>query len=357
MKKALSMVLALAMTLSLAACGGGNGGSGGNAGGSQPSGGSSAQQPSGGSADGETVSLKIAHVEAEDRSTHKALLQFKSDLEEKSGGRFQIEIFPNAELGGDEELCESVAMGTIQMALPSTSVLTAYNERIGVLDMPYLFKDAQDAFDALDGALGDQISEWIAGNGFISLGYPYNGPRCTTNSVRPIHTPDDLKGLKIRVMSSPVFIDMYTTLGANATPMSFSELFTGLQQNTVEGQENPPTLIYASGFQQVQKYLTIDNHVHNFLPILTNEAWFNGLSAEDQAMVKECAADLVTNQRKIELEDNETIVEKLEGEGMEVNYLTDEEYQQFVDAVQPMYEKYQGQWGTEIFDLATSFNG
>ena len=177
MKKALSMVLALAMTLSLAACGGGNGGSGGNAGGSQPSGGSSAQQPSGGSADGETVSLKIAHVEAEDRSTHKALLQFKSDLEEKSGGRFQIEIFPNAELGGDEELCESVAMGTIQMALPSTSVLTAYNERIGVLDMPYLFKDAQSAFDALDGALGDQISEWIAGNGFISLGYTYNGPR------------------------------------------------------------------------------------------------------------------------------------------------------------------------------------
>ena len=172
-----------------------------------------------------------------------------------------------------------------------------------------------------------------------------------------ITTPADLKGLKIRVMSSPVFIDMYTTLGANATPMSFSELFTGLQQNTVEGQENPPTLIYASGFQQVQKYLTIDNHVHNFLPILTNEAWFNGLSAEDQAMVKECAADLVTNQRKIELEDNETIVEKLEGEGMEVNYLTDEEYQQFVDAVQPMYEKYQGQWGTEIFDLATSFNG
>lgn len=358
MKKALSLVLALAMTLSLAACGGngGNGGDGGtgsaggsNAGGSQSSNG-------GGNAGGETVTLKIAHVEAEDRSTHKALLQFKSDLEEKSGGRFQIEIYPNAELGGDEELCESVAMGTIQMALPSTSVLTAYNERIGILDMPYLFKDAQSAFNALDGALGDQISEWIAGNGFISLGYTYNGPRCTTNSVRPIYTPDDLKGLKIRVMSSPVFIDMYDTLGANTTPMSFSELFTGLQQNTVEGQENPPTLIYASGFQQVQKYLTIDNHVHNFLPILTNEAWFNGLSAEDQALVKECAADLVKNQREIELADNETIVEKLESEGMEVNYLTDEQYQQFVDAVQPMYEKYQGNWGTEIFDLATSFN-
>ena len=355
MKKAFSLVLALAMTLSLAACGG-NGGSGSN-GGNGGAGSTGGSQSGNGGGNAAATVLKIGHVEAEDRSTHKALLQFKSDLETKTEGRIEVQIFPNSELGGDEELCESVAMGTIQMALPSTSVLTGYKDEIGVLDMPYLFKDAQSAFNALDGALGEQISEWIVGNGFISLGYTYNGPRCTTNSIRPIYTPADLSGLKIRVMNSPVFITMYTTLGANATPMSFSELFTGLQQNTVDGQENPPTLIYASGFQQVQKYLTIDNHVHNFLPILTNEAWFNGLSADDQAILKECAADLVTNQRKIELEDNETIVEKLEAEGMEVNYLTDEQYQQFVDAVQPMYDQYKAEWGSEIFDLATSFNG
>lgn len=278
------------------------------------------------------------------------------EIESKTDGRIEVQIFPNAELGGDEELCESVAMGTIQMALPSTSVLTAYNERIGVLDMPYLFTDAQSAFDALDGKLGEQIDEWIAGNGFISLGYVYNGPRCTTNSVRPIYTPDDLAGLKIRVMNSPVFIRMYEVLGANATPMSFSELFTGLQQHTVEGQENPPTLIYASGFQQVQKYLTIDNHVHNFLPILTNENWVNSLSADDQAILKACCANMVANQRNIELEDNTDIVAKLQEADMEVNYLTDEQYQSFVDKVQPMYDEYKAAWGTEIFDLATSFN-
>lgn len=344
MKKALSLALAVAMALSLVACG--NSSSSGS--------GSDASQSGGGNT--EATILKVGHVEAEDRSTHKALLQFKEELEEKTEGRIEVQIFPNSELGGDEELCESVAMGTIQMCLPSTSVLTAYNERIGILDMPYLFTDSQSAFNALDGELGDQIDEWIAGNGFISLGYVYNGPRCTTNSVRPIHTPADLAGLKIRVMNSPVFIRMYEVLGANPTPMSFSELFTGLQQNTVNGQENPPTLIYASGFQQVQKYLTIDNHVHNFLPILTNEAWFNSLSEEDQAILTECAANMVTNQRNIELEDNETIVEKLEAEGMEVNYLTDEEYQAFVDAVQPMYDEYRAQWGDEIFDLALSYN-
>ena len=344
MKKALSLILALAMTATLVACGGS----------SKPS--TSAGDKSSDAPAASATVLKVGHVEAEDRSTHKALLQFKDELESKTEGRIEVQIFPNAELGGDEELCESVAMGTIQMALPSTSVLTAYKDEIGVLDMPYLFKDAQSAFNALDGELGAQIDEWIAGNGFISLGYVYNGPRCTTNNVRPIYTPADLAGLKMRVMSSPVFIAMYETLGANATPMSFSELFTGLQQNVVDGQENPPTLIYASGFQQVQKYLTMDSHVHNFLPILTNEAWFNGLSADDQAILKECCANMVTNQRNIELEDNETIVEKLESEGMEVNYLSDDQYQAFVDAVQPMYDSYKAQWGTEIFDLATSFN-
>jgi len=345
MKKTLSIILAAAMALPLAACGTGSGG------GTSPS-------VSGASSSGtaSSVTLKVGHIEAEDRSTHKALLQFKDELEEKTGGRITVEIFPNGELGGDEELCEAVAMGTIQMALPSSSVLTAYNEQIGILDMPYLFQDAQSAFNALDGELGAQIDQWIAGHGFVSLGYLYNGPRCTTNNVRPIYTPDDLKGLKIRVMSSPVFIRMYEVLGANPTPMSFSELYTGMQQNVVEGQENPPTLIYASGFQQVQKYLTLDEHVHNFLPILTNEAWLNSLSAGDQAIVKECCADMVTNQRRIELEDNETIVGKLEAEGMEVNELTADQYQAFVDAIQPLYDEYKAAWGTGIFDLAASFN-
>jgi len=210
---------------------------------------------------------------------------------------------------------------------------------------------------ALDGELGTQIDQWIAGNGFVSLGYLYNGPRCTTNNVRPIYSPADLAGLKIRVMSSPVFLSMYETLGANPTPMSFSELYTGMQQNVVDGQENPPTLIYASGFHQVQKYLTLDDHVHNFLPILTNEAWLNSLSAEDQEILKQCAADMVTNQRSLELADNETIVDTLAASGMEVNELTAEQYQAFVDAIQPMYDEYKAAWGNEIFDLASSFNG
>ena len=177
MKKVIVALLSLVMVFAMTACGGGGG------------------SDSGG--DQVTV-LKIGHVEAEDRSVHKALLNMKDKIEEQTDGRISVEIYPNAELGGDEELCEQVAQGTIQMALPSTSVITAYDEKIGILDMPYLFKDAQAAFDALDGELGDQIDEWIADSGFVSLGYIYNGPRSTTNNLRPIYTPDDLAGMKIR---------------------------------------------------------------------------------------------------------------------------------------------------------------
>ena len=173
MKKALSLILALAMILALTACGSKT---------DAPSGNGDTQTDT----PAEKIVLKIGHVEAEDRSTHKALLIFKDEIESKTDGRIEVQIFPNAELGGDEELCESVAMGTIQMAQPSTSVLTAYNDRIGVLDMPYLFTDAQSAFDALDGKLGEQIDEWIAGNGFISLGYVYNGRRWGTNAGGPL---------------------------------------------------------------------------------------------------------------------------------------------------------------------------
>lgn len=167
----------------------------------------------------ETV-LKIGHVEPEDRSTHKALLNFKKKVEERSKGSLKIEIYPNGALGGDVQLSEAVATGSLDMALPSTSVLTTYNDEFGVLDMPYLFKSSEAAFKALDGDVGKELNGKIASKGIDILGYSYNGPRSTTSKVKPIVTPEDLKGLKMRVMESPIFIDFYKTLGANPTPIA-----------------------------------------------------------------------------------------------------------------------------------------
>lgn len=311
----------------------------------------------GGSNTEKAVNLRVGHVETEDRSTHRALLEFKEEVETKSNGSITIEIHPNGSLGGDVQLTESVAMGTLDMALPATSVLVTYSKEFGVLDMPYLFKDPESAFAAMDGEVGEYFNKTLETVGIKNLGYPYNGLRSLTNSVRPVNEPADLKGMKVRVMESPVFIDFFETLGANAIPMSFTELFTGLQQGTVEAQENPPSLIYSSKFHEVQDYLSLTEHVHNFLAFIMNKNKFDSLSAEQQEIITTAAKAFVDKQRAMELEDTNKYVELLASEGgMTVNEVSPENKQKFRDALQPMYDKYYKEFGQEIFDLAEQYN-
>lgn len=303
------------------------------------------------------VIIKIGHVEPESRSTHKALLNFKKNVEEKSKGKIGIEIYPNGSLGGDVQMTESVAMGTLQSTLPSTSVLTTYSEEFGILDMPYLFKNSESAFAALDGEVGEYFNKKLDEQGIHCLGYAYNGPRSTTTNSGLIEKPDDLKGVKMRVMESPIFIDFYKTLGANPTPMSFTELYTGLQQGTVEAQENPPSLTFANKFYEVQKYQTIDEHVHNFLPFLINKNVYDSLDKDMQELLENEAKAFVAEQRKMELEDNIKAIKDLETEGkLTTNVFNDDQKLEFRKALQPMYDKYKKQFGEELFNLCEKYN-
>lgn len=344
MKKLLSLVLAIGLMMSLMA-----GCSSKNA--------TTTTENDSSNGSGKKVTLKIGHVEPEDRSTNKALLEFKKEVESKSNSSISIEIFPNGALGGDVQLTESVAMGTLDMALPSTSVLTTYDKKFGVLDMPYLFKDAQSSFKAMDGDVGKYFDSALEKVGIKNLGYSFNGIRSMTNSVRPINEPADLKGMKVRVMESPVFIDFFKTLGANATPMSFNELYTGLQQKTVEAQENPPSLIYANKFYEVQSYLSLTEHVNNFLAFIMNKNIYDSLSSDQQQIISTAAKNFVTLQRDMELNDTDKYVNLLGTEGkMKVNKVTTENKQKIKDALKPMYEKYEKEFGKDIFDMAQKYN-
>ncbi len=335
-QKIVAAGLAATMALSMAACGR-NAGNGTNAG-------------------EDTITINIGHVEAEDRSTHQALVEsFKKTVEEKSNGTISVQIYPNSVLGGDAELTESVAMGTLEAALPSTSVLVSYSDDFGIMDMPYLFSSPENAFAAMDGDLGTYFNEKLEEVGIHSLGYSYNGLRSMTNSSHPIETPDDLKGLKMRVMENEVFIDFFETLGASATPMSFNELFTGLQQHTVDGEENPPSLIYASKFQEVQEYLSLTEHVNNFLGFIMNQDFYNSLTQEQREIIDEAAEEFVKAQRQMELEDTDHYIELLEEEGMQVNSLTAEQKADFRQVLEPMYEKYRVQYGEEVFEMAEKY--
>lgn len=348
MKKFICLIMALIMILSLAT---GCTKSEAPAPSTQPSGTSgsnTAETPK-----AEVKTIKYGHIVAEDHSVHLSAVKFKEYVEKESGGSLKVEIYPNGILGGDVQMTEAVALGTLQMALPSTSVLVMYSPMFGALDMPFMFNNVDKAFEGLNGGpIGEKLDAELEKVGIHNVGYNFNGIRNMTNNVRPINEPADLKGIKMRVMESPVFIDLFKYLGSNATPMSFGELFTGLQQKTVDGQENPASLIYASKFQEVQKYISLTEHVYSFCANIMNKDFYDSLTDEQKKVVDDGAKQfLVDAQIKAEVSDNQKFVDMLKDAGMGVNTITPENKQKFIDAVAPMYEKYQNELGKEIFDI------
>lgn len=301
--------------------------------------------------------IRIAHIEAEDRSTHKALLKFKDYVERESGGRLDIKILPNGQFGGDKASIEGVELGTIHMALPAVSVLTSYDERFGLLDMPFLFKSEKAIFDSLDGEIGAIYNTILDSKGFHNLGYNYNGPRSISNNTRPINEPDDLKGVRIRVMETPVFIDMFNALGANPTPMAFGEIFTGLQQGTVSGQENAPSLVYASRFYEVQKYYSLTAHTYSIMAILMNKKYCNKLPADMQKILQDGADTwLIKYQRELESSETADYIKRLGEKGMQVNEISPENKVKFIKAVQPVYAKNEPKIGKDLFEITKKYN-
>ena len=302
------------------------------------------------------TTLKIGHVEAEERSTHIALVKFKERVEAESKGNITVEIYPNASYGNDAQMVAAVAMGTLQMTLPSTGNMSPYDEKWGIFDVPFLFTSVESAFNAVDGKIGEYLNELLKGTGTVSLGYTYNGVRSMSNNKRPINEPADCKGIVFRIMDSAVFRVMFQSLGANPTPIAFSEVYTALQTGVAEGQENAASLTYAMKFHEVQKYFSLTEHVFSFLPIVTSEQWYNSLDAANKAIIDKNIPIMVTEQREMEVAENGKFIQLIADSGVAVNSITPENHEKFVEAVQPLYVEYIGKWGQEIFDLAKSYN-
>lgn len=307
---------------------------------------------------GGSYRISIGHICSEQHTIHQVCLEFKEQVEAQSGGKITVEIHPNSELGGDEAMLESVALGTLTMVIPSATIMSGYVPEFDVLGMPYLFENTDQAFETIDGGLGDLLNQKLlnAGAGFTNLGYNFNGIRNMTNNKRAIHTPDDLKGLKMRCMSNQIFVQMFEHLGANATPMSWSELFTAMQQGTVDGEENPASLIYESKFNEVQKYLSTTEHIYDFCTIVIGTKFYEGMDEQAKKIVYDAAQEtLIKKQRELETNKNEEYIDKLEQEGMEVTRLTPEERKAFAGKVQPMYEGWENKFGQDIVDAIEKY--
>lgn len=340
MKRLFALVLSLAMTLALVGCGDTNSDNNGDSG-------------------DESITIKLATIGPETGTVQADAEHVLMDyIEEASNGRIKVDYYPNGALGGDLDLAEGLSNGSIQLATLSNSVLTSYSDNFGILDMPFLFDSSDAALKALnEGELGQILKDSLVGTGVKFSDYwGFGGFRGLSNSKHPVETPADLEGVKIRVMESPVYITAFTLLGANPTPVSFSELFTALQNKTVEGQDNDPSLTYTSKFYEVNPYYTDLEHVISVSNMYMSEDWYNGLSDEDKAIIDEACKRFSEYCTEASTKAYEENLQLLADEGVEVTRLTAENRKLFQKAVEPMYDEYIALWGQEIFDAARAYN-
>lgn len=273
---------------------------------------------------------------------------FKETLEELSDGAYTVNEHPSGSLGGEREMIEGLQIGTVDFVITSTGPLGNFVPETYVLDLPFLFEDYEKARCVLDSDLGDELLEKMGEHDLVGLAWSENGFRHMTNSQREIATPEDAEGLRVRTMENSVHQEAFRQMGARPTPMAFPELFTALQQGTVDGQENPITVIVATNFWEVQDYLSLTGHVYSPAIVLGSPIFMDGLSEEERGWFEQAAeASAEATREEVSRLEREG-VELLEENGMTVK--TDIDVAPFREAVEPAYEIFTSEYGDEMLE-------
>tara|TARA_B100000700_G_scaffold300257_1_gene368181 strand:+ start:13327 stop:14334 length:1008 start_codon:yes stop_codon:yes gene_type:complete len=300
------------------------------------------------SLDADAQSVTIAHATSDSSSYSKGVDAFKATLEKLSDGQFTVTEQPAGALGGERSMIEGLQIGTIDGVITSTGPLGNFVPETYVLDLPFLFDDYQQARCVLDGPIGQELLDKIDQNNLVGLAWTENGFRHMTNSQRSIRTPDDVEGLKLRTMENKVHMAAFKAMGAHPTPMAFPELFTALQQGTVDGQENPISVILTSNLWEAQDYLSLTGHVYSPAIMLASPVLWGELSDEEKDWFRE-AAKAGTQATRADVSRLETDgVKTLEDHGMTV--IRDIDKAPFRKAVQPAYKIYTDEYGSEMLD-------
>lgn len=291
--------------------------------------------------------IKLAHVVNENDAFHVCALKFKEVVEAESGGELTVSIYPNAQLGDERNLLESMRMGVVDSAIITGGPIMNFMPKFGVFDLPFLFSTPEQAYRVLDGETGKKMLEEMAQHGWKGLAYGERGFRNLTNSKHPVSTPEDMKGLKIRLMQNPVYVDSFRALGANAVPMAWTEALTALQQGAIDGQENPLNVIVSFNLFESQKYLAITRHAYAPNVIMMSMKTWEKLSPELQSIVQDAAVKAAEANRTYDNEKEAEWLQFLKDKGMEV---TTPDTASFREAVKPVYEKYEEEFGKELVE-------
>jgi TRAP-type transport system periplasmic protein len=269
--------------------------------------------------------------------------KFAEIVEEKSGGQITVKRFPGGTLGGDVQTLSALQGGTVEMSTMNAGLLVGAVKDFVLVDLPFLFESPKEADAVMDGPFGKALADKLPEKGLVGLAYWELGFRQLTNSRRPVTTVDDIAGLKIRVVQSPIYVDLFNALGANAVAMPFTELYTALETGAVDGQENPAPSILTAKLNEVQEYLTLTRHTYNPQIVLVSRKFWDGLNGDEQKLLQEAAAEARAYQRAVSREQDGKALETLKAEGMEVSELSAEEMAKFREKAKPVADRYAAQ--------------
>jgi TRAP-type transport system periplasmic protein len=276
--------------------------------------------------------------------------RFAELVEQKSGGKIKVRIFPGGQLGGDLQNVSALQGGTLDLMVLNAGLLVGIVKDFAVLDFPFVFNTAEEADAVVDGPVGKKLFDKLPDKGLVGLGYFELGFRNVTNSKRPIARWEDFSGIKLRVIQSPLFIDLFNTLGANSVAMPFPEVYTALEQRVIDGQENPVTVIFDTKFQEVQKYLSLTRHIYNAQSVLLSKRTWDKLSAEERTIIQDALNEAKAYQRQVSREKNTQMLDAVKKAGMQVNEVAPQEIARIREKIKPVVEKYTKEVGQALVD-------
>lgn len=296
--------------------------------------------------------FKLGHVLPADHSWNICAEGFAKEVTEKTEGRVTINVYSGGQLGNEKDMVEGLQLGTIQMGLIGGGSFQDLEPKMGIANLPYAWADHDHAYRAFDGEIGDTLLALLKKKGIVGLGWWENGFRHITNNTRPINSPEDLQGLKLRVTPIKLRLDTFNALEALPVPLPFSELYSALQQKVVDGQENPLEIIESSHFYEVQKYLTMTGHIWGTAILAIADRSWKKISSEDRKIVREIAQKWRDKQREMVRDSEQEMVEKLQEKGMIINFV---DKTPFVEKVQRVYNDYQPVFGADLISLVDKY--
>jgi tripartite ATP-independent transporter DctP family solute receptor len=298
-----------------------------------------------------TITLKLGWTTSDGATDPYAITarQFAAALEKEAPGQFTVEFYPNRALGDEKEMLEGLSFGTLHMAVITNAPIASIEPAFQINDLPFLYADEKKAHAVLDGEAGQKLMKKLESKNIIGFGFAEGGFRQMINNVRAVNTPQDVEGIKWRVMQNPVYIGMFRSLGGNAVPMAWGEVFTAVQQGTIDGLEIPIAVIQNNGYYEVAKYLSLTNHTYSALGVLMSKKTWQKLTPEQQTAVQNAARTAIEKERAMNMENVRNLVDKLQQEGMQVNNVKDPAT--FQQKVKPVYEEFRRSIGDEIYEL------